>query len=133
VYWFAIELDSLKYFDHSPVCIYLELRENDKYIKLLKKNSPISAEFLNKYRRKNVEKVYIVSTDRDCFQEKIETILMQYFGKREKKSYSSFQSYEDIHKKTHAHLASIGFSEASTNLAMASVADLKKQFQMMRT
>lgn len=124
--WFAIDLDNLKYFKHSPVCIYLELSENNKYIKLLNKNSPINAEFLNKYRRKNVEKVFIEIADKEVFQEKMEAVLMQYFGKREKKSYSSFQSYEDIHKKTHAHLATIGFSEASTNLAMASVADLRK-------
>ena len=124
--WIPIDLDSLKYFTHSPVDIYLELKENNKFIKLLKRNGPISADFLNKYRKKNVEKVFIESSDKDRFREEMESVLMNYFGKREKKAYSSFQSYEDIHKKTHAHLANIGFSEASTNLAMASVADLKK-------
>ncbi|MCO4794458.1 MAG: hypothetical protein KC493_12130 [Bacteriovoracaceae bacterium] len=124
--WFPIELDSLKYFNHSPVCIYLELKENNKYIKLLKRNSPISSAFLHKYRTKNIEQVFIEASDKGHYQKMMESVLMKFFDKRQKKSYSSFQSYEDVHKKTHTHLASIGFSEASTNLAMASIADLKK-------
>jgi HD-GYP domain-containing protein (c-di-GMP phosphodiesterase class II) len=124
----SLELKYLDYFHTAPANIYFRLTgegENEfKYIKLLNEDSDIDRDFRNKYRNKNLKYFFIKDSDREKVHKILTRQILTLFKEGKNAPAEEKVTFDELHVQAYDQLTSLGFTPATTKLAVETTQNL---------